>query len=80
MPATSQSGRPPAPPGGAHTDPRPEPLSCEECRAEIPRDEAVVSEAQDYVMYFCSPACHAAWRAAHDEPLAKTHDHRRRPR
>jgi hypothetical protein len=38
-------------------------ISCEVCQHEIPLSEAVVPEATDYVAYFCSPDCFAAWRA-----------------
>jgi hypothetical protein len=38
-------------------------IACEVCQHEIPLSEAVVPEASDYVAYFCSLDCYAAWRA-----------------
>jgi hypothetical protein len=40
----------------------PQRISCSVCEHEIPLSEAVVSEAADYVAYFCSLDCYAAWR------------------
>jgi len=37
-------------------------VSCKECFREIPKTEAYVSEAQDYVLFFCGIACYADWR------------------
>jgi hypothetical protein len=37
-------------------------ISCSVCQYEIPLSEAVVPEAADYVAYFCSLDCYAAWR------------------
>ena len=41
----------------------PQVISCQVCQHEIPLSEAVVPEATDYVAYFCSLDCYAAWRA-----------------
>ena len=38
-------------------------ISCSVCQHEIPLSEAIVPEAADYVAYFCSLDCYAAWRA-----------------
>ena len=38
-------------------------ISCQVCQHEVPLSEAVVPEAADYVAYFCSLDCFAAWRA-----------------
>jgi hypothetical protein len=43
-------------------DPRPQRLRCCECQQEIPADAAASSEGEDYLVYFCSPTCHEAWR------------------
>ena len=37
-------------------------ITCQVCQEEIPLSEAVVPEAADYVAYFCSIDCYAAWR------------------
>ena len=34
----------------------------EECMKEIPRSEAKVDEASDYVAYFCGLDCYDKWR------------------
>jgi hypothetical protein len=78
-PAAPQTGRAPGP-AEPVADPRPNKLACGECGREIPRDEAVVAEGQDYVLYFCSPDCQAAWRAGQDEEaLVREHEHKRKP-
>lgn len=38
------------------------PVSCEICLKEVPISEAKVSEAQDYVMYFCGLDCYDKWQ------------------
>lgn len=38
------------------------PVSCEVCMKEIPRSEAKVDEASDYVAYFCGLDCYDKWR------------------
>ena len=40
----------------------PQQISCSVCQHDIPLSEAVVPEAADYVAYFCSLDCYAAWR------------------
>ena len=40
----------------------PQRISGPVCQHEIPLSEAVVPEAADYVAYFCSLDCYAAWR------------------
>ena len=40
----------------------PQRISCSVCQHEVPLSEAVVPEAADYVAYFCSLDCYAAWR------------------
>ncbi len=37
-------------------------VSCEICLKTVPASEAEVSEAQDYVAYFCGLDCYEAWR------------------
>jgi hypothetical protein len=54
-------------------DPRPARVECARCGREIPGDEAVVAEAQDLLLYFCSPGCYAGWREAGGEPSARAH-------
>ena len=40
----------------------PERISCSACQQEVPLSEAVVPEAADYVVHFCSLDCYASWR------------------
>ncbi len=37
-------------------------IKCEVCLKEIPRSEATVDEASDYVMYFCGLDCFDKWK------------------
>ena len=37
-------------------------VPCEECMKQIPRSEAKVDEANDYVAYFCGLDCYDKWR------------------
>ena len=37
-------------------------VSCRTCLKEIPKSEAKVSEARDYVMYFCGLDCYQKWK------------------
>ncbi|MBK1705235.1 hypothetical protein CKO40_11945 [Halochromatium glycolicum] len=54
----------------------PTPLRCEQCQREVPPDEALHPEGQDYTLAFCSPACHALWREEQAEPLISRHRQR----
>ncbi|TXT37063.1 MAG: hypothetical protein FD135_3852 [Comamonadaceae bacterium] len=36
-------------------------LTCAVCMKEIPLSEAVIPEALDYVVHFCSPNCYEKW-------------------
>jgi hypothetical protein len=78
-PAASRTERAPDPDEPVQ-DPRPEPLACGECGREIPPDEAVVAEGQEYIMYFCSPGCHAAWSAARQSDPSPPLDPEHTPR
>ncbi len=37
-------------------------IACEVCLKELPKNEALVPEATDYVMYFCGLDCHEKWQ------------------
>lgn len=37
-------------------------IPCEICRKEIHISEALVAEAEDYVLYFCGIECFDQWR------------------
>lgn len=37
-------------------------VACEVCLKEVPRSEALVPEAADYVAYFCGLECYQQWR------------------
>jgi hypothetical protein len=39
----------------------PERVSCEICLKEVPKSEAAMSEAADYVAYFCGLDCYRKW-------------------
>lgn len=43
-------------------------IACEVCLKEVPRSEAMVPEAVEYVMYFCGLDCYAKWKALADQP------------
>ena len=38
-------------------------ILCQVCQHEVPLSEAAVSEAVDYMAYFCGLDCYTAWRA-----------------
>ena len=40
-----------------------EKVACEVCLKEVPKSEAVVPEAEDYVAYFCGLECYAKWKS-----------------
>lgn len=41
-------------------------VPCEMCLKEVPRSEATVPEATDYVMYFCGLDCYDRWKSQRD--------------
>ena len=41
--------------------PEAERVICEICLEEVPKSEASVSEARDYIAYFCSANCYRKW-------------------
>jgi hypothetical protein len=49
-------------------------ISCQICQHEIPLSEAVVSEASDYVVYFCGLDCYERWRTQRDAQGAVRQD------
>lgn len=36
-------------------------IQCEVCLREIPRSEAHVAEAEDYIVHFCGLECYGKW-------------------
>jgi hypothetical protein len=40
----------------------PERVSCEVCRRELPAEQALHQEAEDYALWFCGHDCYAKWR------------------
>jgi hypothetical protein len=40
----------------------PQRVPCEVCLKEVPRSEAAMAEARDYVAYFCGLECYEKWR------------------
>jgi len=43
-------------------------VACEVCMKEVPRSEATVPEAVDYVVYFCGLDCHEKWKSQRAKP------------
>ena len=41
-------------------------IPCNVCQHEIPISEAMVSEATDYVAYFCGLDCYDRWHESHN--------------
>ena len=39
-----------------------EKVACEICMKEVPRSEAEVEEAADYVVHFCGLDCYEKWQ------------------
>lgn len=42
-------------------------VACDVCLKEIPRSEAKVEEASDYVAYFCGLPCFEKWQKENNE-------------
>jgi len=42
----------------------PQRVACEICLKEVPKSEATVREATDYVAYFCGLDCYDQWKSA----------------
>jgi len=38
-------------------------VACEICLKEVPRSEAAIAEARDYVAYFCGLECYEKWKS-----------------
>lgn len=49
-------------------------VSCEVCLREVPRSEAIVPEAVDYVAYFCGLECFGKWQSRLPPPTQTTSD------
>jgi hypothetical protein len=43
-------------------------VACEVCLKEVPRSEAAVAEARDYVAYFCGLECYEKWKSQRPAP------------
>lgn len=43
-------------------------VACEVCLKELPKSEAMASEATDYVVYFCGLDCHEKWKSQRTKP------------
>ena len=43
---------------------------CEVCLKEIPKSEAAMAEARDYVAYFCGLDCYEKWTSQRSEETA----------
>ena len=42
-------------------------VACEMCLKEVPKSEAAVPEATDYVVYFCGLDCYQEWKSQRDK-------------
>jgi len=42
-------------------------VPCEVCLKEVPKSEAAMAEARDYVAYFCGLECYDKWRREREE-------------
>ena len=40
----------------------PQSVFCEVCLKRVPKSGAVMTEARDYIAYFCSDTCYGRWR------------------
>jgi hypothetical protein len=58
-------------------DPVPPKLSCRECHAEIPPEEAFVSESTEYAFYFCGVGCYDEWRKRAEEEMSPRESRRK---
>lgn len=47
---------------------RVEPVACCVCMKEVPKSEAVVPEATDYLMHFCGLDCYEKWKKEGGKP------------
>ena len=45
-------------------------VACDVCLREVPRSQAVVPEAADYVAYFCGLQCFQKWKSLPQGPAA----------
>ena len=48
----------------------PERVFCEVCLKEVPKSEAAMAEARDYVAYFCGLECYEKWMGQRSEATA----------
>ena len=52
-----------------------EQVSCEICMKEVPLNEAINPETDDYVVYFCGLDCYEKWKRQdrnHEDQAAKS--------
>ncbi|MGX6570747.1 hypothetical protein AEMCBJ_08675 [Cupriavidus necator] len=57
-------------------DPPIERVPCEIFMKEVPKSEAIIPEACDYVAYFCGLECYTQWRRQSQENVAQGRLHR----
>ena len=43
-------------------------IACEVCLKEVPKSEATVPEATDYVVHFCGLECYEKWKIQSGKP------------
>jgi hypothetical protein len=44
----------------------PEPVSCSVCRRQLPAEEALQHEGEDYMLWFCGLECYNSWKREQD--------------
>ena len=47
-------------------------VACEVCLKEVPKSEATIPEAMDYVAHFCGLHCYEKWKSQHIKPDDQT--------
>ncbi len=60
------------PPAPKRADAPENTIPCDVCEKEVPLSEALTSEAEDYVMYFCGVDCLEHWRKKAEQQYGET--------
>ena len=47
-------------------------VACEICLKELPKSEATVPEATDYIAYFCGLECYEKWKSQSGKAAGET--------
>lgn len=49
-------------------------VTCDVCLKEVPKSEAIIPEASDYVAHFCGLECHEKWKNQNEKSNVSTKD------